>query len=90
VYANSGLEDAVVDYVQDKRAGTGFHFQPYTSEGLMQGLHECLQTYKDPEKWRLLVRRGLAQDFSWEATAEEYLKAYRRVTRRSRSRSTVE
>ena len=56
----------------------------------MEGLGECLKAYRDPEKWRLLVRRCLAQDLSWEATAEEYLKAYRRVTRRARARSEVE
>jgi glycogen synthase len=34
------------------------------------------------------VRRCLAQNLSWEATAEEYLKAYRRVTRRTKSRAS--
>jgi glycogen synthase len=29
----------------------------------------------------------MRQDFSWNATAEEYLKAYRRVTRRTKPRS---
>jgi len=90
VYGRSGLEDAVANFTTDKRAGLGFHFQPYTAEGLMEGLNECLAAYRDPEKWRLLVRRCLTRDFSWEATAEEYLKAYRRVTRRTKSRSGVE
>lgn len=90
VYARSGLEDQVPDFTTDKRAGAGFHFQPYTAEGLMNGVNECLGAYKDPEKWRLLMRRCLAQNLSWEATAEEYLKAYRRVTRRSKTRGAAE
>jgi starch synthase len=90
VYARSGLEDQVADYRTDKRGGVGFQFQPYTPEGLMKTVLECLSTYKDPEKWRLLVRRCLAQNFSWEATAEEYVKAYRRVTRRSKARGAAE
>jgi len=90
IYARSGLEDVVPNYSSNKRAGIGFHFQPYTADGLMEGVHQCLATYKDQEKWRQLVRRALAQNFSWEATAEEYMKAYRRVTRRSRSRTPVE
>jgi len=90
VYARSGLEDQVPDFSTDKRGGVGFHFQPYTAEGLMEGVGQCLSAYKDPEKWRLLVRRALAQNLSWEATAEEYMKAYRRVTRRSRTRGAVE
>jgi glycogen synthase len=32
------------------------------------------------------VKRLLSVDFSWENTAGEYLKAYRRVTRRIRGR----
>jgi len=90
IYAHSGLEDAVPNFTADKRQGAGFHFQPYKPEGLMEGLSQCLAAYRDPEKWRVLVRRCLTLDFSWEATAEEYMKAYRRVTRRTKSRSGVE
>jgi starch synthase len=87
VYAKSGLEDTVIDFTTNKRQGTGFHFEPYSADGLTEGLNECVKTYRDATKWRTLVRRCLAQDFSWEATAAEYLKAYRRVTRRVKSRA---
>jgi starch synthase len=90
VYSRSGLEDQVLDFKTDKRGGMGFHFQPYNAEGLMEGVNECLSVYKDAEKWRLLVRRCMAQNLSWEATADEYLKAYRRVTRRSKTRGAAE
>ncbi len=86
VYSRSGLEDTVVDYTLDKRHGTGFHFHSYTGAGLMEGISEGIRTYRDAAKWRLLVKRCLNQDFSWEATASEYLKAYRRVTRRVKAR----
>ena len=86
VYARSGLEDGVVDYPTDRRHGTGFHFEPYTGDGLMETINTCLKTYREANKWKLLARRCLTQDFSWEATAEEYLKAYRRVTRRVKAR----
>lgn len=84
VYARSGLEDVVTDFPTDKRGGCGFHFSPYTPDGLMEGLTNVLAAYKDAESWRLVTRRCLAQNLSWQATAEEYLKAYRRVTRRSK------
>jgi starch synthase len=86
VYARSGLEDTVPDFDHDKRAGLGFHFESYTGPGLMEGVNNCLGAWKDAEKWRTLVRRCLNQDFSWSRSAEEYLKAYRRVTRRSKTR----
>lgn len=86
IYANSGLEDTVVDYQKDKRAGTGFHFEPFTADGLMACINEAIKTYRDAARWKTLARRCLAKDFSWEATAAEYLKAYRRVTRRAKAR----
>lgn len=85
VYANSGLEDKVVA-MQDSGTGTGFHFEPYTPDGLLDGLDRVLDFYKDSDDWRKLIKRCLAQDFSWENTAAEYTKAYRRVTRRARRR----
>ena len=53
----------------------------------MECIQTCIKTYREANKWKLIVRRALAQDFSWDATAVEYLKAYRRVTRRVKQRS---
>ena len=86
IYARSGLEDTVIDYTRNKRQGTGFHFAPYSTDGLLEAIHEALKTYRDAARWKTLSRRCLNQDFSWEATAAEYLKAYRRVTRRVKAR----
>ena len=83
IYANSGLEDKV-ESMTDTKTGTGFHFSSYTPDGLLDGLDTVLEFYKDPDDWRRLVKRCMAQDFSWEHTAAEYTKAYRRVTRRAR------
>lgn len=86
VYAGSGLEDTVIDFSQDEKKGLGFHFSPYTGEGLMDGLNTCIRTYRDAASWKKLAHRCLMQDFSWEATAAEYQKAYHRVTRRVKAR----
>ncbi|MCE9595406.1 MAG: glycogen synthase [Planctomycetes bacterium] len=84
IYGASGLEDYVVDLGTNARAGTGFHFQSFTGAGLLEGVDRTRALYKDPELWRTTVLRCMKQDFSWQATAEEYLKAYRRVTRRTK------
>jgi starch synthase len=85
IYAGSGLEDTVVDFEKDARRGTGFTFRTYTGDGLLEGIDAARKVYKDPNEWRLLAQRCLKQDFSWQATAHNYLKAYRRVTRRVKS-----
>jgi starch synthase len=82
IYTGSGLEDTVIDCEKDARKGTGFTFRSYTGDGLLEGLDVARKVYKEAGDWKSLVMRCLKQDFSWQATARNYLKAYRRVTRR--------
>lgn len=84
VYAQSGLEDYVVDARVDEKKGTGIFFEHYTGEGLLAGIDDARKIYRDAASWKELVMRTMSQDFSWENTANEYIKAYRRVTRRVR------
>lgn len=86
VYAHSGLEDTVADLMTNARAGTGFHFPQYTSESLLEGVDGARAVYKKAPDWKRLVHRVLKQDFSWQESARSYLKAYRRVTRRTKTR----
>ncbi|MBI5365326.1 MAG: glycogen synthase [Planctomycetes bacterium] len=85
IYAQSGLEDTVIDYEKDKRKGTGFTFTRYTGEGLLEGVDLARRAYNEAAEWRTIAHHCLKQDFSWQASAREYLKAYRRVTRRTKS-----
>ncbi len=41
--------------------------------------------YKEATEWRAIAHHCLKQDFSWQASARNYVKAYRRVTRRTKS-----
>jgi starch synthase len=84
IYAGSGLEDYVEDLESNARGGTGFHFKTYSGEGLLAGVDAARKLYKDAPSWNTIVRRCLRQDFSWQAAAQEYVKAYRRVLRRTR------
>jgi len=86
VYQKSGLEDVVVDLQTNERKGTGFQFAPYSADGLMDTFNEVVKLYRDANAWTEVATRCLTQDFSWGATAAEYMKAYRRVTRRAKAR----
>lgn len=85
IYAQSGLDDTVVDYEQDKRHGTGFTFAKYTGDGLLEGFDNVRKAYREATEWRTIAHHCLKQDFSWQASARNYIKAYRRVTRRTKS-----
>lgn len=85
VYEHAGLDDLLNDYTADQKSGTGFTFKAYSSDGLMTALDEVRGVYKSAGDWKDLTLRCMAQDFSWEAAGEAYIKAYRRVTRRVRA-----
>ena len=86
IFGHGGLEDVVSDVEADPKNGLGFQFSPYTGAGLLSGILRAKEAFDSPKAWNAMQRRGLEQDFSREHTASEYLKAYRRVTRRVRGR----
>lgn len=90
IYSGSGLEDTVIDVEKDTRHGTGFTFKSYSGDSLLEGLDAARKHYKEAAEWRTIAMRCMKQDFSWSATAQNYLKAYRRVTRRSKSATADE
>ncbi len=85
IYEHSGLDDTVVTQLEDQKNHTGIAFRNYNGEGLLEGLDEARAIYKSADDWRGIARRCMEQDFSWQATGVEYVKAYRRVTRRVRA-----
>jgi starch synthase len=86
VYSHSGLEDTVIDATTHAKTGTGVLFPQYTSDSLLDGIDVARGMYKKPADWKAMVARCLEQDFSWQESGRNYLKAYRRVTRRVRGK----
>ena len=72
----------MLDVEADVRHGTGFTSKSYTGDSLLECLDNARKHYKEAGDWRTIAMRCMKQDFSWQATAEAYMKAYRRVTRR--------
>jgi starch synthase len=79
VRRTGGLADTVRDYNRRTGGGTGFVFDDYTADALVECLKRAIALYGDAKKWRLLMRSGMKQDFSWKRSAGEYLKVYRKA-----------
>jgi starch synthase len=78
IVANTGgLHDTVTPATRD--AGTGFLFQPSNAPAFLNAIQEALQFYRDSPVWEALQRRAMSEDFSWTASAPEYLAIYRRA-----------
>jgi starch synthase len=81
VRSTGGLEDTIVDHEPRSRTGTGFKFEGWGKDALWGALARALAVYRNPDELRALQRRGMAQDFSWNAAARRYLELYERIQR---------
>ncbi len=82
-----GLADTIVDVDTDPARGNGFVFGPAEPAALVAAARRAIAVYRDTARWGALVRRAMACDFSWSASAPRYVEAYDRalVMRRRRS-----
>ena len=79
VRAVGGLDDTVEDWNPAANSGTGFKFRDYSAGALWDALQRALDLYRDRGRWRAVQRAGMARDFSWDASAGEYVKVYEKA-----------
>jgi len=75
VRATGGLDDTIDD-------STGFKFRDYSGDALLETARMALKEYQSPrygDQWVRRMRRGMEKDFSWSASAGEYVDLYRRL-----------
>jgi starch synthase len=79
-HRTGGLIDTIVHTTPTTLAettATGFLFDEPRAEHLLDAIWQALRLFRDePETWRRLATTGMAQDFSWEASANRYLELY--------------
>ena len=80
VRATGGLDDTIEPWDARTSKGTGFKFTDYKGEALLLTIKEALRAYRDQTSWQTLMRNGMSRDFSWNASAKEYVRVYERVT----------
>jgi len=79
VRAVGGLDDTVEPFDPRTMKGTGFKFKEYSGEALLETVRAAIATYRNQNVWQTLMRNGMAQDYSWPASAREYVKVYERA-----------
>jgi starch synthase len=70
VRAAGGLNDTV------RHGVTGFVFEKIHHMSLVAAINSAMKIFSTREKWRSIQRAGMAQDFSWENSAKQYLQLY--------------
>ncbi len=79
VRATGGLDDTIEPWDPRTGKGTGFKFSEYSGESLLLTVKHALQAFRDQTSWQILMRNGMNKDFSWNASAKEYVRVYERV-----------
>jgi starch synthase len=75
-HATGGLSDTIQDASSSTR-GTGYLFTSVEPQGLAHAIQHALMVYThDPQGWQRIQMRAMQQDFSWDRSAQEYLKHY--------------
>jgi starch synthase len=72
VRATGGLNDTVSEGPE----GNGFRFHPYDARYLSDAIGRCLAIYEDKVGWNELRERGMREDHSWAASAQQYIGMY--------------
>ncbi|MGA2222971.1 MAG: glycogen synthase GlgA [Syntrophobacteraceae bacterium] len=79
VHATGGLHDSVVDVLEYPDSGTGFKFYEYKPEAFLEAIRSALELFEDGLKWAEIQKRAMAQDFSWDRSARQYIQVYEKA-----------
>jgi len=77
VRETGGLRDTVLSYNEFNGNGNGFTFFNYNAHDMLHVIERAIGYYKNRRDiWELLQKRGMTGDYSWNHSAEEYIKLY--------------
>ena len=78
VRATGGLGDSVVDIKEDAHLANGIKFRDYSAAALTKAMYKAMVLFKEPGLFAHFRSNGMAVDFSWERTCQDYVKLYKR------------
>ena len=81
VRATGGLDDTIQNFDAKSGQGTGFKFDAYDGDALLECVRTALKVYKEPKAWRTIQANGMAKDLSWKASAAAYVTLYEAAKR---------
>jgi len=77
VRATGGLDDTVENYDEATGSGTGFKFWEISGRALYYTIGWAVSTWHDrPKHIATMQQQGMAKDFTWEASAQQYERVY--------------
>jgi len=79
VRGTGGLLDSIIDYKRNADLGNGFVFHEFDGEEMIKAIENAISVYNKPAEWTQLVRKAMAENFSWRKASEIYNNHYQRL-----------
>ena len=77
VRETGGLRDTVRD--NGGAGGNGFTFKTVNADDMTDAVKRAYSAYHRKGEWEALVKRAMLCDYSWSASADEYIELYERL-----------
>jgi len=74
--ATGGIHEIIEDYDPASDSGYGFLCYEYSSEAFWDAIKRARQIFGDRNRWTKLMKRAMARNFSWDASARRYEALY--------------
>lgn len=83
--STGGLADTITGPAQAtaQRPANGFTFDDYSGAAFGEALRQACECYQQPDPWQRLIATGMAQDWSWRHSAEQYVALYQQIVART-------
>jgi starch synthase len=88
VRATGGLDDTITQYDPASKKGNGFKFTRYDAKEFLNTIRVAIGFYSQPHHWRELIRNAMTADFSWNRSAEAYLRLYEKALEKKRENTS--
>jgi len=79
VRRTGGLVDTVSHHDPINHTGTGYCFDRYEPLDLYTCMIRAWEGFRYKSEWQELQQRGMSVDFSWDKSAQEYIKMYNSI-----------
>ena len=74
-----GLGDTIIPY--GEKGANGFRFDNYNAHEMLYAIKYALSIYKNTDKWAALRRSAISSDFTWNRSAEKYIRLYNELVK---------
>ncbi len=79
VRETGGLKDTVIPFNPMEKSGRGFTFKSYNAYDMLDAIRRAVSTYYKKEEWSACINNAMTADYSWKASAKEYMQLYKNL-----------